>query len=177
MTQPPHSPLRATAVIRKPEVDSAKIIDWVVLDHADRHRRRIALTGVEGTAFLLDLERPAGLEHGDGLALEDGRVIGVRAAAQRLYEVRCDDHHALPRVAWHIGNRHTPAEFTHHAVYIEEDHVLAEMLKGLGCRVESVIRPFHPERGAYDGASRGHGHSHDHDHSDSHGDHHHHHDH
>jgi urease accessory protein len=63
----------------------------------------------------------------------------------------------LLRIAWHIGNRHTPAEITADAIYIEEDHVLAEMVCGQGCSVMAVTRPFRPERGAYD-----HGHAHAH---------------
>lgn len=153
---------RAAEVIRKPDVDAEAVVDWVILDHADRHRRRITLKGECGTEFLLDLERAVALEDGDALRLEDGRLVAVRAAAQRLYEVRTDNPHDLPRVAWHIGNRHTPAEITGHAIFIEEDHVLGEMLRGLGCRVTPVLRPFHPERGAYDReeGALAHGHSH-----------------
>lgn len=159
---------RAATVIRKAEVDPEMVVDWVVLDHADRHRRRLALKGEAGIEFLLDLDRAAALDDGDALPLEDGRLIAVRAAAQRLYEVRIDDPHGLARVAWHIGNRHAPAEIGAHAIYIEEDHVLGDMLRGLGCRVTQVLRPFHPERGAYDrdenrATAGGHGHHH-HDH-------------
>lgn len=148
---------RAGRVIRQPNIATDMLADWVVLDHGDRHRRRITLTGERGVAFLLDLERAAALDDGDVLALDDGRLVGVRAAPQRLYEVRVDDPHGLPRIAWHIGNRHTPAEIAGDVIYIEEDHVLGDMLRGLGCQVTAVERPFHPERGAY---GQGQGHSH-----------------
>jgi urease accessory protein len=157
--------LRATSVIRKPAVRPDKLIDSVTLDHEGRNRRRIALKAAAGTEFLLDLDRPLILNDGDALKLEDGRLIGVVAAPERLLEVKAENPLRLLRVVWHVGNRHTPAEITADALYIEDDHVLAEMVRGLGCTASLVIRPFSPEQGAY----AGHGHGHDHHGHDHHG--------
>jgi urease accessory protein len=156
--------LRATTVVRKAAVKPERVADTVVLDHDGRHRRRMALTGTDGLAFLLDLEKATVLNDGDGLKLEDGRLVQVKAAAQKLLEVRAENPLRLLRVAWHIGNRHTPAEITADAIYIEEDHVLAEMVRGQGCSVTAVERPFQPEKGAYDQGGHGHHHGHDHGH-------------
>ncbi len=159
--------LRATTVVRKAAVKPERVADTVVLDHDGRHRRRMALTGTNGLDFLLDLEKATVLNDGDGLKLEDGRLVQVKAAAQRLLEVRAENPLRLLRVAWHIGNRHTPAEITADAIYIEDDHVLAEMVRGQGCSVTAVERPFQPEKGAYDQGGHGHHHGdHGHDHHD-----------
>ncbi len=166
---------RATTIIRKPAVKSDRIVDSVSLDHEGRHRRRIALTGEKGLEFLLDLKRAAILNDGDALKLEDGSLVLVKAAPQTLLEIRAENPLRLLKVSWHVGNRHTPAEITADAIYIENDHVLAEMVRGLGCATAVVSRPFQPERGAYDecghdhGHSHGHGHSHDHNHEHAHG--------
>lgn len=170
--------LRATAVIRKPAVKADKVVDSVTLDHEGRQRRRVALHGEGGTDFLLDLEKPAALNDGDALKLEDGRLVRVVAAAQPLLEIRAENPLRLMRIAWHIGNRHTPAEITADALYIEEDHVLAEMVRGQGGVASPVTRPFQPERGAYDhdcGHDHGHGHGHHHHHGHGHHHGHHHH--
>jgi urease accessory protein len=160
------SMLRATSIVRKPAVKADKVADVVVLDHEDRQRRRIALQARGGLAFLLDLDKPAVLNEGDALKLEDGRLIAVEPAPQKLLEIRAENPLRLMRVAWHIGNRHTPAEITADALYIEDDHVLAEMIRGQGCSLTPVTRAFRPERGAYDhgGHHHDHGHGHDHDH-------------
>lgn len=164
---------RATSIVRKAAVKADKVIDQVSLDHEGRHRRRITLTGQKGTAFLLDLEKTATLNDGDAVKLEDGSLILVKAAPQTLIEIKADNPMRLLKTAWHIGNRHTPAEITADAIYIEEDHVLAEMIRGLGCAMATVSRPFQPERGAYhDHAHGDHGHdhhSHDHHSHDHHG--------
>ncbi len=170
--------LRATAVIRKPAVKAEKVVDSVTLDHEGRHRRRVTLTGDGGLAFLLDLDKAVILNDGDALKLEDGQLVRIVAAPQPLLEIRAENPLRLLRLAWHIGNRHTPAEITADAIYIEEDHVLAEMVRGQGGTATRVERPFQPERGAYDhdcGHDHGHGHGHGHHHH-GHG-HHHHHDH
>jgi len=157
--------LRATSVVRKAAVKADKVIETITLDHEDRNRRRIALKGDQGLDILLDLDKPTGLNDGDAVKLEDGRLVLVKAAAQSLLEIRAENPLRLMRVAWHIGNRHTPAEITADAIYIENDHVLAEMVRGQGCAMAMVSRPFQPEGGAYDHAGCDHP---DHDHGHHH---------
>jgi urease accessory protein len=159
--------LRAVSIVRKPAVKADKVADTVTLDHEGRNRRRVALRGDGGLDFLLDLDRATALNDGDAVRLEDGRLIQVRAAPQRLLEVRAENPLRLLRVAYHVGNRHAPAEITADAVYVEEDHVLAEMVRGQGCTATAVMRPFQPERGAYEHeCGHDHGHHHDHHHHD-----------
>lgn len=119
------------------------------------------MRGIGGLGFLLDLPAPAVLEDGDALVLDDGRLVWVEAAAERLLEIRASNDHALKRLIWHIGNRHIPAEIGADAIWIADDHVLAAMVRGLGGTAVQVERPFQPEGGAYAG---GHEHGH-HDHS------------
>jgi urease accessory protein len=167
--------LRATAIVRKPAVKAERVVDTVTLDHEGRSRRRFALQGDNGLDFLLDLDKATVLAEGDAVKLEDGRLVQVKAAPQRLLEIRAENPLRLMRLAWHIGNRHTPAEIAADAIYIEEDHVLAEMVRGQGGTATPVSRAFHPERGAYEhdcghdhGHGHAHGHAHDHGHSHSH---------
>jgi urease accessory protein len=153
--------------------------DTVVLDFDDRHRRRMAMTGTRGLEFLLDLEKAIALRGGDALVLEDGRLIEVVAAPEPLLEIRGTDPQHLVRVAWHLGNRHLPTQITGRALRIRRDHVIEDMVKGLGARVIEIEAPFDPEGGAYAGdghvhaAGETHGHAaHDHS-SHDHGGHHH----
>jgi urease accessory protein len=170
---------RATSIVRKAAVKRDRVVDRLTLDHEDRQKRRVALKAEGGLELLVDLEKATVLDDGDALKLEDGRLVEIKAAPERLLEVKAENPLRLLRVAWHIGNRHTPAEVTADAIYIQDDHVLAEMVRGQGCSVTPVTRPFRPERGAYDHASHdqhhGHDHGHhDHDHGHGHHDHHHH---
>ena len=134
--------------------------DTVVLDFDDRHRRRMAMTGTRGLAFLLDLENATALRGGDALMLEDGRLVEVVAAAEPLVEIKGSDPHHLIRVAWHLGNRHLPTQIMPKALRIRRDHVIEAMVKGLGARVIEIEAPFDPEGGAYAEAAA-HGHAHD----------------
>ena len=153
--------------------------DTVVLDFDDRHRRRMAMMGTRGLAFLLDLENAVALRGGDALVLDDGRLIEVVAAPEPLVEIRCKDPEHLVRVAWHLGNRHLPTQITARGLRIRRDHVIEAMVKGLGARIIEIEAPFDPEGGAYAGgghapapASGAHEHA-GHDHaSHAHGGHH-----
>lgn len=162
---------RAGQVLPRGSFDPATAIDRVVLDHDARHRRRFHYHGQAGTTFLLDLPRARVLADGDGLQLDDGGIILVSAAPEPLMEVTAPDMPALLRLAWHIGNRHLPAELAGTVIRLRWDHVIADMLAGLGGTVRRVEAPFNPEGGAYAGGGHHH-HHHDHDDRD-----HHHHDH
>ena len=164
--------LRATEVVPAGEWKGTPA-DVVRLDYDRRTRRRIALTGVGGLAFLLDLAKAPVLRAGDGIRLEDGRVVAVEAASERLLEIACRDARLLARIAWHLGNRHLATEIAARVIHIRDDHVIADMIRGLGAEAHVVHRPFNPEGGAYgQGAVQGHSHGHDHHHHD--GPHHHH---
>lgn len=159
--------LRAISVVRKAAVRQDRVVDSLTLDHDDRNRRRLALKADGGLDVLLDLDKATALGDGDAVKLEDGRLVLIKAAPQSLLEIRAENPLRLMRVAWHIGNRHTPAEITADAIYIENDHVLAEMVRGQGCAMNAVTRPFQPERGAYDHDHANCDHpSHDHGHHD-----------
>ncbi len=141
---------RAVRVAPKGTWPVERAVDCVTLDYEDRHRRRIRLACDGGLDVLLDLARATRLRAGDGLQLEDGGVVEVRAAAEATLDAIADEPGALARLAWHIGNRHCPAQIMADRIRIRDDHVLAEMLAGLGARVERGWAPFDPEPGAYD---------------------------
>jgi urease accessory protein len=146
--------------------------DTVLLDFDARHRRRMAMTAERGTAFLLDLPDAVVLKDGDGLILEDGRIVEVRAALEPLAEIGAADAATLLRLAWHLGNRHLPARIEAGRILIRRDHVIEAMVAGLGGRVSLISAPFEPEGGAYAGGhghAEAHAHSHSHSESDGHG--------
>ena len=95
--------IRATRVQAQHRWTEAPV-DTVVLGFDDRHRRRMAMTGTRGLAFLLDLESAVALRGGDALVLDDDRLIEVVAAPELLVEIRGADQHDLIRIAWHLGN-------------------------------------------------------------------------
>jgi urease accessory protein len=143
--------VRATSVIRAGRWSGAAS-DRVSLGYDDRHRRRLTMQGERGVAFLLDLTEATVLRHGDGLVLEDGRMVEVWARPEPLLVVRAADPHHLARLAWHLGNRHVPAAIEADRILIRPDHVLAEMLARLGADVAAEEAPFDPELGAYEQA-------------------------
>lgn len=123
--------------------------DIVVLGHEERHLRRRVLTLQHGDEVLVDLANAVVLAHGDRLVLDDGRHVEVIAAEEDLLEVRARDARMLLEIAWHLGNRHTPAQIEADRIVVARDHVLAEMLTGLGAVVRKIREPFEPVRGAY----------------------------
>lgn len=159
---------RANRVIRKFDIGSRHIADTITLDRASRYRRRTAMTTDSGRAILLDLPEATCLADGDAVELTDGDLVRIIAAAEPLLEIHARNPQELARIAWHIGNRHTPAEITGDAIYIQPDHVLAAMVIGLGAHVHEVLRPFEPEGGAYGGKGALHSGHHHHGHAHAH---------
>ncbi|MBD9525903.1 urease accessory protein UreE [Paracoccus sp. PAR01] len=142
--------LRATEVLRATPAE-----DTVVLDYEGRFLRRKRLISRAGLSFLVDLPETVSLDPGDAFRLESGQLIGVVAAMEPCLRVEGP----LPRLAWHIGNRHTPCQIEADHLLIRADHVLEGMLRGLGATVTATMAPFAPEGGAY-----GHGRTMGHDH-------------
>lgn len=138
--------------------------DTISLSYADRLLRRKRLVSDGGLAFLVDLPETRSLAPGEAFQLDNGARVAVQCADEDLLEITGD----LPRLAWHIGNRHTPCEIGADGLRIREDHVLQAMLEQLGATVTPLRGPFHPEGGAYGhGRTMGHAH-HDHDHDHDH---------
>lgn len=133
----------------------SSIIDTVTLAHDERRLRRKLLTGTGGTEVMVDFPATITLEHKGALELDNGDVLEVIAAEEMLYEIRAEDAGHLLRLAWHIGNRHTPAQLEPGRILIKRDHVLKTMLEGLGASVTNVSEPFFAEHGAYHSHSHG----------------------
>jgi urease accessory protein len=127
----------------------------VTLGYDARFLRRKRLEMASGEGFMVDLPETTNLTAGDAFELDDGRLVEIVAADEDVLIVTGD----LPRLAWHIGNRHTPCEIRADRLIIRADHVLAAMLVGLGAGVTPARMPFTPEGGAY-GMGRTMGHAH-----------------
>jgi urease accessory protein len=154
--------LRAKSIRPRDQMRAGEAVaDRIALDLTARHRRRIVFTTAGGLQFLLDLEHAQALRDGDGLVLEDGRLVVVKALAEPLLEVRGKDVRHLAALAWQIGNRHLEAQIESQRILIRRDHVIAAMLRGLGAALREIDEIFEPESGAY---SHGHASSHHHDH-------------
>ena len=140
---------RAIAVHRRRAWPEEVALDTVTLAYLDRHRRRIRLVADSGDAYLLDLPRPHHLVEGDGLELHCGGYLRVRAAAEPVFEIEGAEPADLLRIAWHLGNRHLPLQVAGARLRIRADHVIAEMVVGLGGRITRLEAPFDPDTGAY----------------------------
>jgi len=147
---------RAGEIRHKGSWATGSAADYVVLDADARQRRRSVLTGERGTRFLLDLPDATMLHDGDGLVLDDGSIIRVAGKAEPLIEIAVSSADDLALIAWHLGNRHTEMQIVGDKLRIRRDHVLEDMLRGLGARLTPIEAPFDPEAGAY--AHHHHGH-------------------
>ena len=148
---------RAGEIKAAGEWNDASAVDCVALDAHERHRRRIVLTGERGMTFLLDLPHATALRDGDGLVLDDGAMVRVNGRPESLVEIAAANGRELARLAWHIGNRHIDVQIAGDRLRIRRDHVIEDMLRGLGARLTPIEAPFDPESGAY-------GHHHDDEH-------------
>lgn len=137
--------------------------DTITLDETARHRRRLKMVSDHGIEFLLDLPAARLLRHGEAIELTDGRTIEVIAKPEALYEIRGRNSYHLLQLAWQLGNRHLATQILEDHLLIRQDHVIRQMLEGLGATVTEVTASFDPEGGAYsdDGSHHHHGHSHE----------------
>ena len=126
-------------------------------------RQRVTLD--DGSDAGLFLPRGASLQDGDYVQADSGEVVRIQAAVETVSTLHCTDRLLFARACYHLGNRHVPLEISDGRLRYLHDHVLDDMLHGLGLHVVVEQAPFEPEAGAYSG---GHSHSHSHSHAHSH---------
>ncbi|MGI4941695.1 MAG: urease accessory protein UreE [Janthinobacterium lividum] len=153
--------MRAAAHLAAGAWNPADERDQVLVDFDRRHRRRIVLTTAAGAELLVDLPQAARLRHGDGLILDSGGVVQVLARPEPLLDIHAHDAAGLVRIAWHLGNRHLPVQLLGSHIRIRRDHVIADMVHGLGGYAREIEAPFDPEAGAYAGSHAHHHHDED----------------
>ena len=150
-----------------------------------RQKSRLRTHLASGEEVALMLPRGEILRGGDLVVASDGRVVEVVAEPESVLHITCGNAQEITRTAYHLGNRHVPVQVGEGFLRITADHVLEEMVRGLGAKIEPMHAAFEPEAGAYGGGHRhnddeqGHAgrihqygdqaHEHDHDHEHAHG--------
>jgi urease accessory protein len=150
--------MRGTTILPAGSWDPLRESDRIRAEYDQRHRRRILLRTEGGRELLLDLPHAQHLRDGDAIACDDGSLVRIISVPEQLLEISAASPVALMRLAWHLGNRHLPAAIAADRLLIREDHVIAEMVRGLGGTVRAILAPFDPETGAYNDDGHGHGH-------------------
>jgi urease accessory protein len=143
----------------------------LTLPHDKRQKSRARVALDDGAEAELWLERGSSLQHGDRLLADDGSVVAVCAAPERVSIVSAADPKQLARAAYHLGNRHVALQVEAGRLVYLHDHVLDDLVRALGLTTSFAIAPFEPEAGAYGHghARHSHGQDHDHDHGHDHG--------
>lgn len=150
------------AVAYVPRGTPGQVWDLAVLSHDERRVRRRVIPLVHGDEVAIDFPQTITMRQHDCLKLEDGRLVEIMAGEEYLYEVRGRDAKHLMQLCWHIGNRHAKAQIENEwegigdRILILRDHVLRDMLLGLGATVTEISEPFEPMDGAY---AHDHGHA------------------
>jgi urease accessory protein len=159
--------IRISERLAEPRVAEARLV--LPFDLRSRSRFRAQLD--TGEEVGVTLTRGFILRGGDQLLADDGRVVSIEAARETVSTGYAEDPRVLARAAYHLGNRHVALEIGAGWLRYSHDHVLDDMVIGLGLRLAVTLEPFEPESGAYQ-LSQGHslmharggagGHHHDH---------------
>jgi urease accessory protein len=147
--------IKLTRKLARPSAHQATL----TLPLQQRMRSRLRVTLDDGSEAGIFLDRGSVLREGDLLIDDEGFTVLVRAAEEPVSTVDCEDPLVLARLAYHLGNRHVPLQIEPTWVRYQHDHVLDDMVRGLGLPVREEQAPFEPEPGAYGGH---HHHTHQH---------------
>lgn len=131
----------------------------LVLPFDLRNKSRLRTALASGEEVGLFLERGSVLRGGDCLQADDGRIVAIVSAAETVSTIHSPDPWQLARVSYHLGNRHVPLQIGTGWVRYLHDHVLDDMVRGLGSTVLVEEAPFEPEAGAYSGHSHANSHA------------------
>lgn len=141
----------------------------LILPFELRQKSRLKAQLSNGTEVGLFLPRGEVLRDGDCIKAEDGTVIKIEAASEQVSKATHADALMICRASYHLGNRHVPLQIGDGWLSYQHDHVLDDMVRGLGLQVSLESMAFEPEAGAYGGHKHNHGHEHHHSHDEEHG--------
>jgi urease accessory protein len=150
------------------KIDSGTATGSITLPLELRIRSRVKVTLDDGREAGLFLPRGSILRDGDLLCSVDGAIVEVRAAPETVSTVCSEDAYMLARACYHLGNRHVALQIEPGFVRYQHDHVLDDMVRGLGLDVVVEQAPFEPESGAYGNYGHAPGHTHHHGHAHEH---------
>ena len=162
----------AHSVVRKPAVKEERVVDTVTLDHQAREHHHRNVTTAKGLHLHIHLHGVGALKIGDALKLEDGGLVRIVAAEEKLLEIRVENSARLARLAWRLGGEHVPMEAGAEALYVPAHPAIEELIRGQGATYAAVTRAFEPERAVHHhhhDHDHHHGHEHGHDHGPAHG--------
>lgn len=139
----------------------------LTLGRDQREKSRLKVVLDDGREAGLFFAKGTSFQDGDFIIDVDGEIlVEIKAAPETVSTVRCDDPLTLAKACYHLGNRHVPLQINADVLRYQHDHVLDDMVRGLGLEVNTEEAPFEPESGAY--STGGHSHPHQHEHSHSH---------
>ena len=143
------------SIIKAGRISKEKCQDIIILDYDNRNKRRSVMKTENNQKIILDLKNLKVIDDQSVFVLDDDSYVFVKSKPEKLLQITANNSKKLNQIIWHIGNRHTAAEIENKIFYISYDYVLEDMIIKLGGKVESVKRPFNPEKGAY---NKGHKH-------------------
>ncbi|MBQ0720238.1 MAG: urease accessory protein UreE [Gammaproteobacteria bacterium] len=155
---------KVTSFVEKelPSTSGSSALSELILTYDERKKSRFKAETTSGELLGVILPRGRVLRGGDLLADEAGALVRIVAAPESLSRVSGDDPRSLTRAAYHLGNRHMPLQVGDGWLSYQHDHVLDDMVRGLGLQVAMIDAAFEPEEGAYSAHSQGaagHGHN------------------
>ena len=129
----------------------------LTLPFESRQKARLHTKLDNGLDAGLFLPRGLIIRGGDILKAETGEYVKIISAEEKVSTASSNDLLLIARACYHLGNRHVPIQISEHWIRYLHDHVLDEMIVGLGLSVKQELAPFEPESGAY---SVSHSHAH-----------------
>lgn len=145
------SMLQFTRIINRDstEKDAETVLSTLTLPLDQRIKSRLKVMLDNGIEAGLFLPRGSVLQQDDRLQADSGEIIRIVAASESVSTVTVDDALLLARACYHLGNRHVALQISAGFIRYQHDHVLDDMLRGLGLNVVIEMAPFEPESGAY----------------------------
>lgn len=145
-----HILLKASQTVTDESKQPLKAVRFhVVLTYAERQKSRHKCETACGKTLGWFIDRGIVLASDDLLVCTNGELVRVIAAPESVCDVFVEDKLLFARLAYHLGNRHVPLQLVGHTLRFQQDHVLEQMVEGLGGQAQHVCQPFHPESGAY----------------------------
>lgn len=121
---------------------SMKKVDWLELEWEELNKRILRKQTEGGIDVAISLEKGDSLHYGDVLYEDENTLIAVRTTLEKAFVIKPKSMQEMGKVAFEIGNRHTPCIIDDNEVLVRFDHTLEKLLDEVGVTYEKSERRF-----------------------------------
>ncbi|GAB2567091.1 urease accessory protein UreE [Gracilibacillus alcaliphilus] len=119
----------------------AETVEWIELDWEELNKRILRKFTTKGREIAIILEEQ-GLQYGDILYQDETSTMAIRTKSEPAYVIRPASITEMGKIAFELGNRHTPCIIEGNEIIVRYDRTLEDIFAKTGVAYVQTEKRF-----------------------------------